>query len=384
MTDSERRARRLGDILVAGRTVTDPLWRAAFEETPRHVFVPAFYRDDGTRVDGADVAAQEDWLDAVYADTSLTTQLAPVPGTDLCWPVSSTTQPSLMARMLHLLDLSSDSRVLEIGTGTGYNAALLCFRLGDRQVTSIDIDPELVVLARGRLAELGYHPHLVTGDGSVGVADDAPYDRIIATCAVPTIPLAWIRQLVIGGLIVADLRGEISSNLASLRKAHQDTVRGKLLATPGHFMWLRAQADNPLRDAGSFTTVIDLDHAGTRSTTLDPAQLRDSDLRFALQAHLPDADGLFHLDGAPPTVQLRTADGSWAEVSTDATGRHRVVEGGPRRIWSIAEDAADWWTRQGRPARSRFGLTATTDGKHQLWLDNPDSPYVWPLPLAPP
>jgi hypothetical protein len=77
-------------------------------------------------------------------------------------------------------------------------------------------------------------------------------------------------------------------------------------------MWLRARADNPLRDGGSVNTVIDLDHTSTRRTTLGPTQLEDTDLRFALQVYLPDAEGLFHLDGNPPTVQLRTADGSWA------------------------------------------------------------------------
>jgi hypothetical protein len=196
---------------------------------------------------------------------------------------------------------------------------------------------------------------------------------------VPTVPAAWIRQLAAGGLIVADLRGEISSNLAVLRKTDEKTVVGGFLPVPGHFMWLRARADNPLRDGGTYNTVVELDDIQTRPTTLSPVELRDPDLRFALQAHLPDAEGLFDLDRTH-ILQLRTTDGSWADVSTDTAGHH-VTEGGPRRIWSIAEHAADWWTRHGRPARSRFGLTATTDGAHHLWLDHPDSPCSWQLPL---
>jgi methyltransferase of ATP-grasp peptide maturase system len=380
MIDWQRRARRMADALASDRALTDPAWRAAFEAIPRHLFVPRFYRPDGTLVDSADPAVGDEWLAAVYADDSLVTKLAPVPGSDLSLSVSSATMPSLMARMLHLLDVPPVSKVLEIGTGTGYNAALLCHRLGDRQVVSVDIDPELVAAAGARLAGLGYHPHLVAADGSAGVADRAPYDRIIATCAVPAVPSAWIRQLEIGGLIVTDVRGEISSSLAVLRKTAADTVSGTFLAVPGHFMWLRARADNPLRDGDGGMLVIDLDNTTTRATTLGPAQLDDPDLRFALQAHLPDAEGLFRLPSQPPAAQLRTSDGSWAEVSGDGTGA-RVTEGGPRRIWSIAERATAWWTDNGHPTRARFGITATAGGSAQLWLDRPDSGRSWTLPL---
>ena len=104
-----------------------------------------------------------------------------------------------MVEMLEALDLRDGHRVLEIGTGTGYNAALLSHRLGGEHVVSIDIDPDLVRTAEQRLKELGHFPTLVTGDGQAGVPDHGPYDRIIATCAVPEIPLAWIEQLAPGG-----------------------------------------------------------------------------------------------------------------------------------------------------------------------------------------
>jgi protein-L-isoaspartate O-methyltransferase len=74
-----------------------------------------------------------------------------------------------MARMLELLDVTGADRVLEIGTSTGYNAALLCHRLTDARVTSIDIDLTLIAEARDRLASLGYQPCLVAGDGAAGV-----------------------------------------------------------------------------------------------------------------------------------------------------------------------------------------------------------------------
>ncbi len=116
---------------LAGQGVLDPGWRAAFENVPRHVFVPAAYAADGTPRDPACPA---------YRDESLTTQIARMPDTGMVVPTSSSTRPSLMARMLGLLDVAPGDTVLEIGTGTGYNAALLAHRLGDEAVTSIDID----------------------------------------------------------------------------------------------------------------------------------------------------------------------------------------------------------------------------------------------------
>lgn len=90
-----------------------------------------------------------------------------------------------------------------------------------------------------------------------------------------------------------------------------------------------------------------------------------------LQFLIPDAQGLYRDDrDGVPVLHLRTTDGSWAEATTGAAG-HRVTEGGPRRIWELAEQAADLWTQHDRPTRSRFGLTATTAGTQHLWLDDP-------------
>jgi protein-L-isoaspartate O-methyltransferase len=195
MIDWTGKARALADHLAASGHLMDNQWRQAFQTIPRHLFVPRFWHDPATLLDGDDPATHAQWLQGVYSDQSLTTQYAPVPGTDLRWATSSSTKPSLMAHMLNSLNIHPGHTVLEIGTGTGYNAALLCHRLGDTQVTSIDIDPDLVADTRLRLATLGYHPTLLAGDGTHGAINNAPYDRVIATCAVPAIPPAWIDQL---------------------------------------------------------------------------------------------------------------------------------------------------------------------------------------------
>lgn len=90
---------------------------------------------------------------------------------------SSSSAPSLMALMLEALDVHDGHKILEIGTGTGYNTALLCHRVGPRQVTSIDIDPGLIANARQRLAMFNYAPQLATFDGTAGCRARAPFDR---------------------------------------------------------------------------------------------------------------------------------------------------------------------------------------------------------------
>ncbi len=163
----------------------------------------------------------------------------------------------VVAWVLEALHLADGQRVLEIGTGTGYNAALLCHRLGDANVASIDIDPALVEQARQHLATLGYAPTLATGDGAAGLLDAAPYDAIIATAAVAHIPPAWIEQLRTGGVIVADLRGGFSGAMIRLYKIDDDTVEGRCHNYDAAFMPMRRELRYPLRQGASSPLVVD-------------------------------------------------------------------------------------------------------------------------------
>lgn len=352
---------------LAAQGVLDPAWRDAFTEVPRHVFVPMFIRHDGSTIDRAHPDQHEEWLAAVYRDESLTTQQVTMPGTGLVVPTSSSTRPSMMARMLGMLDVADGQSVLEIGTGTGYNAALLSHRLGANRVASIDIDPTLVESAAAGLKEVGFDPSLSAGDGARGWPDRAPFDRVIATCAVSRVPGAWVEQLADRGVIVADVRAETSSTLVTLTKIGPDTAHGRFHTVPGLFMWLRAEAGNPLPDGRTGDFVFDYGDARESVTALDPAILNDPDFGFALALHVPDITGSYRLVD-PKAYVLRTGDGSVAEV--DAVTR-RTTQAGARSVWDEVEHAARRWSALGRPQRARFGLTVTGDGGQHVWLDHP-------------
>jgi protein-L-isoaspartate(D-aspartate) O-methyltransferase len=141
------------------------------------------------------------WVSAVASDAAVTIAL-----TDGMWPSSSSSAPSMMARMISALRLEPGMRVLEIGTGTGYNAACLA-SLGANVVT-VEIDEEIADRARDSLRAAGFPGVTVlTGDGERGAPDHAPFDRVMATAAVRTVPYSWASQTREDGLIVAPYTG---------------------------------------------------------------------------------------------------------------------------------------------------------------------------------
>ena len=315
--DLEREAR--GELVRAigarGVWEGEPRWREAFAEVPRHLFVPYYYvgvmgGHERCWGEHSDPRHRERWLRGVYEDVPLATRLR---DGEL---VSSSSQPSLMATMLVELDVRDGDDVLEIGAGTGYNAALLAHRLGDDHVTTVDLDPEITESARRHLDAAGYHPAVVTGDGARGVPEHAPFDRIIATCALPSIPRAWLAQCAPGGRILTPL----ATGLALLRVTGAGHAEGHFLETPAYFVPLRGDTPPEPR-------VPRLDEL--------PRRVRDDDrFRFLL------------------TLTAGSLD--------------------PRETCTV-------WEREGEPPRERYGITVDGD-RAWSWLDDPGGPYAWPLP----
>ncbi|MFI8965613.1 methyltransferase domain-containing protein [Streptomyces sp. NPDC053493] len=244
--EGARARRALVREIEAYGALGDPAWREAFARVPRHLFVPYYYVS-GTggyeRLWSGDPAPlrRTRWLRGAYRDSALATR---VRDGEL---VSSASQPSLMAQMLEALDVHDGHDVLEIGAGTGYNAALLCERLGDEHVTTIDLDEEIAESARAHLAAAGYRPAVVTGDGSRGCPERAPYDRIMATCAVPSVPYAWLDQCRPGARVLTPL----STGLVLLTVDGPGQAEGRFLATSAYFVALRGGGVRvPRRRAG--------------------------------------------------------------------------------------------------------------------------------------
>lgn len=392
LTDTERDharnlRRQLTARLLRGSTASATAWRQAFLHVPRELFVPSYFHHDDRgnweTVTSTNPAQRAQWLDTVYRDETLIIQLADVPipeqlggGTQKMW-TSSSTAPSLMLRMLADLDVTDGQRILEIGTGSGYNAALLCARLGAVHVTSIDISPELVTAARARLAHLGQNPTLVAADGANGHAPNAPYDRLIATCAVERIPTAWLEQLRPGGIILTDWRRLIGGTLIKLRTQADGTAIGRFTPQWGGFMYLRHDPAVSL----PIGAAPDLDAAVSEtSTTVDPGLLlTDERFLFLVQVRLPDCRLAQTTvpDTGQPALRITSDDGSWCEVTRSPShGRYRLHEGGTRPLWTIVEDAYDWWQRHGRPSWQSFGMTATTTDQW-IWFERPDNTDSW-------
>ncbi len=182
--DTGARLQRLVEELKRRGCIRTAGVEAAFRAIPRRLFVPGVPLDD------------------VYADKAIPTKRAADGGF-----ISSSSQPAIMALMLEQLALVPGHRVLEIGAGTGYNAALMSHIVGPSgQVVTMDIDEDLVAGARDHLAAAGFdRVRVICGDGGLGHPEAAPYDRIILTVGAWDITPAWREQLMSGGRLLLPL-----------------------------------------------------------------------------------------------------------------------------------------------------------------------------------
>lgn len=369
------------DGLSGPERALDPEWRAAFHDVPRELFVPYFFVPLTDRPGWRLIEPPDpEWIRCVWSNAPLITQLD---GDDQLADAarrgevvkgvstSSSSAPSLMALMLQELDVHDGDHVLEIGTGTGYNAALLCHRLGSTKVTSVDVDAGVVDRARSRLADLGYTPTLAATDGRKGYPDRAPFDRILVTVAAPMVPASWVAQTRDGGKILFPLDLRNCGGLLPLLTVHGDQAEGHFLPDYGGFMPFRQ--DRPDAAMAAFRHIDD--HEGTRRDSGLPADIIQGppfEFFAALLVGGTDQMEFVPSDGSPTQTWFAQADGSWVCHTTEPDGVHTVREGGPTRLWTRIEQAKQLWDELGNPPRERFGLTAT---RHELtlWLDQPNN-----------
>jgi protein-L-isoaspartate(D-aspartate) O-methyltransferase len=220
--EAGKRHQQMVDDLVERRLVRSVGVEAAFRAVPRHAFLPG-------------VA-----LDEVYRDDVVVTRY-----NEQKQAISSSSQPAMMATMLEMLDVQAGQRVLEIGAGTGYNAALLAQMVGAAgQVVTIDYDEDIVADARQHLEAAGYgHIVMVCDDGANGYAAFAPYDRIILSVGAEDIAPAWVQQLTEGGLLLLPLTLRCAPRVIAFRRDGE--ALHSVGVTMGGFMPLRGSDAPP-------------------------------------------------------------------------------------------------------------------------------------------
>lgn len=200
------------------RPVEDPKVLAAMLRVPRHVFVPEEFRKDA------------------YRNSPL-----------LIGYNQTISQPFIVASMTELLEIEPEHKVLEIGTGSGYQAAVL----GElsNHVYTIEIVRPLGLKAQALLKELGYgHIHVRIGDGYDGWPEEAPFERIIVTCAPDQIPQPILDQLAPGGRIVIPVGGQYETQLLVIVTKNKNGRISRETEYPVRFVPMTGKAEEPGQD----------------------------------------------------------------------------------------------------------------------------------------
>ncbi|MFI7103750.1 methyltransferase domain-containing protein [Streptomyces sp. NPDC050161] len=385
MTLNSEKDDRAGDEPVRSLLETGvlaPEWAEAFRGTPRSLFLPELvWAHDMATGRSVSVRRGDDpaeWERVARANVPLVTQWddgrhsGAEPGTV---PTSSASMPSVVAAMLRDLDVAEGMRVLEVGTGTGWNAGLLARRLGGGDVVSVEIDVAVADRAREALACAGLDPAVVRGDGGDGWPGGAPYDRVIVTAGVRAVSPRWLEQTRPGGIVLAPWGTHYSDQDALVRLVvgEDGSACGPFLRLV-EFMKLRDQR----LDWNRFREHVpefpgDAEVSRTAMTLADLGD-RYAAARFVLGLRVP---GCAHVvnradAGAAKAWFFDLTSRSWAAaVWSDGEQGAVVHQSGPRRLWDEVEAAHRWWTGRGAPDHTRFGLTVTAGGEQRAWLDEP-------------
>ncbi len=186
------------NTLRSSRFLNDDNVESAFRDIPRHEFVPTSELN----------RAYHNEPLAIMKDQTIS-------------------QPGVVSRMTEWLDLKDGQKILEIGTGSGWQTAILSYLVGTGNVYSVERHSELVKFASENLEKFRLdNAHVILGDGSLGYPKESPYDRIIITAACTEIPLPLLEQLDENGLIIAPV-GDSSQSLVLLKKTHEGIVEIK-------------------------------------------------------------------------------------------------------------------------------------------------------------
>lgn len=367
-------------LVAAGDLSSEPV-KAALASVPRHCFLDGSYERQGDSWQQRTATASEEWYRQVYSDQALIT-LVDQAGRVL----SSSSQPDIMARMLELLDVQPGQRVLEIGTGTGYNAALLATIVGESgQVVTVDIEADIVAAARQHLWKAGYERvQVVQSDGRDGYSPTAPYDRMIATGSIPTIPAAWQEQLSPDGILVCVMQPGRSMAGGVLQAVKTtDGLTGRLVQVAS-FMPLH---DEPFRHSPANRPHLNLSEPviavfpfATR--LFDPAVIWTADFQFFLFASLPSLRIVeqTRADHHMYTILYEEQQPEHLVALFQEESQQRVElrgEAAPA-LWAQLIRIYNLWTALDRPAITSYQFKMRPSEQQQLYLAN-EKGMVWPF-----
>ncbi|GAA4525452.1 methyltransferase domain-containing protein [Amycolatopsis samaneae] len=343
-------------------------WERAFATVPREHFIPdeIYERTEGNQhITIRRHREPERWRELVESDVPVITQLNDGRETDGSLVSSSSSMPSVMKSMLYALEAEAGDTVLEIGTGTGWNAALLSTAC---TVTTVEVDTILAEQARKRLR--AYDVAVIAGDGTHGYPGNAPYDRILSTASVTNaVPYEWIEQTAPGGRIVVPWGTDFLATPLLRMTAHGDGTASGTFDGQADFMQLRDRRiprEIPERENDPYTeSTTDL-HPYYAVGDLDGSA-------FAVSLFLSDVqyNALDVNDEQKYELLLwDRARSSWATVGIGEPGAHPVRRHGPRDIWKEIEAAVEFWAAHGKPRYTRFGVMVTPE-RQWVYLDDP-------------
>ncbi|EGE39548.1 methyltransferase domain-containing protein [Streptomyces griseus] len=347
-----------------------PWVRTAVKSLPRDLFAPEIvWSWQGDRYEAVHRSHDPDaWAAAVHPGPYGTTVTQVTDGL----PTSSISCVAIVATMLDTLAVEEGHRVLELGTGVGWNAALLGERTS--QVVTVEIDPELGAHARRRLEAAGCRAEVVIGDGGDPLPGDGLYDRVIATYAVQQVPWSWVRRTRPGGRIVAPW-GHLGC--VALTVARDGASATGWMQAPAQFM-----PDRQERAPRPFERVRGDDPGASTQFKRSLRDLQHADALFALRVLVPDVRLSFSAgDSEPSAVWMTDGRESWATI--DETGpRPAARHGGTRDL--IAEITQAWqeWERREAPGMYDFGLHVTAGHQQVFTGDDPHSRPWHPLGVA--